>query len=252
MPNPSSFSIIRALFAAVGPLLVLAVWELIVRAFGVPVYVLPAPTAIAMRVVSDFAGLLDGLGMTLFEASVGYTIGALIGMLLAMAFVLVPWLERVLLPLLVALNSVPVVAFAPVALMWFGMGPASKIAMVTLAVGFAVFVNAHHGLRAVDEAAANLLRSFGAGPIRQMVLLRLPAALPSIMNGLRVAVVRSMIIAIIAEMIGAFKGLGWTIFEATQQIDFLRVWAAIAMASIASIIWYSIVDWIDQRLVFWR
>ena len=85
-----------------------------------------------------------------------------------------------------------------------------------------------------------------------MVLLRLPAALPSIMNGLRVAVVRSMIIAIVAEMLAAYKGLGWTIFEATQQVDFLRAWAAIAVASAASMAWYGVVNWIDQRYVFWK
>jgi NitT/TauT family transport system permease protein len=243
----------RALtYAAAGPLLIVAIWEALVRAFGVPVYVLPAPSAILVRLVTDLPSLLDGLSMTLLEATAGYAIGSLVAMLLAMAFILVPVLERILRPLLVALNSVPVVAFAPVALMWFGMGPASKIAMVAMAVGFAVFVNAHHGLRSVDEAAANLLRSFGAGPIRQMALLRLPAALPSIMNGLRVGVVRSMIIAIVAEMIGAFKGLGWSIFEATQQVDFLRVWAAIAVASAASMIWYGIVNWIDRRVVFWK
>lgn len=238
--------------AIAGPLLVLVVWELVVDAFGVPVYVLPAPSAIAGRVVASLPSLLDGLSMTMFEAVSGYLIGSIIAMALAIAFVLVPWMERIALPVLVALNSVPVVAFAPVALLWFGMGPGSKIAMVAMAVGFAVFVNAHHGLRSVDEAAANLLRSFGAGPIRQMVLLRLPAALPSIMNGLRVAVVRSMIVAIVAEMLGAFKGLGWTIFEATQQVDFLRVWAAIAVASAASMLWYGLVNWIDRRFVFWR
>ncbi len=242
----------NALYSVAGPSLVLIVWEVIVRAFGVPVYVLPAPSAILMRTIVELPGLLDGLSMTLMEAVVGYIIGSTIAMFLAMGFVLAPQLERIALPVLVALNSVPVVAFAPVALLWFGMGPASKIAMVSMAVGFAVFVNAHHGLRSVDESAANLLRSFGAGPLRQMVLLRLPAALPSIMNGLRVAVVRSMIVAIIAEMIGAFKGLGWTIFEATNQLDFLRVWAAIVVASAASMTWYAIVNWIDRRFVFWR
>lgn len=241
-----------AALAFAGPLLFVALWELIVQAFGVPVYVLPAPSAIAMRTIADFPSLMDAASMTVMEATAGYAIGTLIAMLLAMAFVLYPVLERIALPALVALNSVPVVAFAPVALLWFGTGPASKIAMVTLAVGFAVFVNAHQGLRSVDESAANLLRSFGAGPLRQMALLRLPAALPAIMNGLRVAVVRSMIVAIVAEMLSAYKGLGWTIFEATQQIDFLRVWAAIAVASAASMIWYAIVNWIDRRLVFWR
>jgi NitT/TauT family transport system permease protein len=238
--------------AFAGPLLMLLVWEAIVRGFGVPVYVLPAPSAILLKTWADLPDLLGGLSMTFMEASVGYVVGSLIAMVLAMLFILYPRLERVALPALVAMNSVPVVAFAPVALLWFGSGPASKIAMVTMAVAFTVFVNAHQGLRSVDESAANLLRSFGAGPLRQMALLRLPAALPSIMNGLRVAVVRSMIIAIVAEMLGAFKGLGWTIFEATQQVDFLRAWAAITVASAASMAWYGVVNWIDQRFVFWR
>ena len=241
-----------ATLAIVGPLLVVALWEAAVRGLGVPVYVLPAPSAILLKTWTDLPGLLGGLSTTLMEASIGYAIGAVAALIVAVLFVLYPRLERVALPALVALNSVPVVAFAPVALLWFGSGPASKIAMVTMAVGFAVFVNAHHGLCSVDESAANLLRSFGAGPLRQMVLLRLPAALPSIMNGLRVAVVRSMIIAIVAEMLSAVSGLGWTIFESTQQLDFLRAWAAIAVASAASMAWYGLVNWIDRRFVFWR
>lgn len=239
-------------YSVLGPLGVFALWELVVRAFGVPVYVLPAPSAIVMKVVADSALMASGLGLTMMEAVVGYAIGSTIALVIAIGFILSPRLERVGLPALVALNSVPVVAFAPVALLWFGSGPASKIALVVMAVGFAVFVNAHQGLRSVDESAANLLRSFGAGPIRQMALLRLPAALPSIMNGLRVGVVRSMIVAIVAEMLAAFKGLGATIFESTQQIDFLRAWAAIAVASAASMAWYGVVNWIDRRYVFWR
>jgi NitT/TauT family transport system permease protein len=239
-------------YSVLGPLGVFALWELVVRAFGVPVYVLPAPSAIVMKVIADSGLMANGIGTTLMEAVVGYAIGSAIALATAIAFILSPRLERVGLPALVALNSVPVVAFAPVALLWFGSGPASKIALVVMAVGFAVFVNAHQGLRAVDESAANLLRSFGAGPLRQMALLRLPAALPSIMNGLRVGVVRSMIVAIVAEMLAAFGGLGATIFESTQQIDFLRAWAAIAVASIASMIWYGFVNWIDHKFVFWR
>lgn len=239
-------------YSVAGPLGVFALWELVVRAFGVPVYVLPAPSAIGMKVFADSALMIDGLAVTLMEAVVGYAVGSTLALAIAIGFILWPRLERVGLPALVALNSVPVVAFAPVALLWFGSGPTSKIALVTIAVGFAVFVNAHQGLRSVDESAANLLRSFGAGPLRQMAMLRIPAALPSIMNGLRVAVVRSMIVAIVAEMLAAFKGLGATIFESTQQIDFLRAWAAIAVASAASMVWYGVVNWIDQRYVFWK
>ena len=132
------------------------------------------------------------------------------------------------------------------------MGPASKIAMVALAVGFTVFVNALEGLKSLDPAACNLLRGFGAKPLRLAWMLRLPAALPAIATGLRVAVVRSMIVAIVSEMLGAYDGLGRVIYEATQQIDFLRVWAAVALAAMASMSAYGLVVLADRRLVWWR
>ncbi len=82
--------------------------------------------------------------------------------------------------------------------------------------------------------------------------LRLPSALPSIANGLRVGVVRSMIIAIVTEMLGAYRGIGWMIYEGTQQMDFLRVWAAVAVGSCASMAFYGLVSWLDRRFVWWR
>ena len=124
--------------------------------------------------------------------------------------------------------------------------------MVAFVVGFTVFLNALDGLERVDPAAVNLMRSFGAGPFGVLLRLRLPSALPAIATGMRVSTVRAMIVAIVTEMLGARLGLGWTIYEAVLQIDFLRVWAAILVASVASLALFGLVSWGERRLVFWR
>ncbi|MGE0714909.1 MAG: ABC transporter permease [Alphaproteobacteria bacterium] len=242
----------RILWPLAGLLVIAVAWETSIVVFHIPPFVLPRLSAIALAVWNDLPGLAAGLGVTLYEAGTGYVAGGVVAILLALVFVLVPWVERAAMPIVVAVNSVPVVAYAPVALVALGMGSASKIAMVALAAGFAVFVNAMNGLRAVDPAALNLLRSFGAGALRTVWILRLPAALPAIASGLRVAIVRSIIIAIVAEMLGAYAGLGQIIYLATQQVDFLRVWAAIVLASAASMVLYGLFAWLDRRLVWWK
>jgi NitT/TauT family transport system permease protein len=154
--------------------------------------------------------------------------------------------------MVVAVNSIPVAAYAPLALLWFGTGALSKIIMVAFIVGFTVFLNALDGLTRVDPAAIALLRSFGAGRLRLLWTLRLPAALPSIATGLRISTVRAMIVTLVTEMLGSQLGLGWTIFQAVLLIDFLQVWAAILVASIISLLFFGVVSAIERRVVFWR
>lgn len=242
----------RIAYPLAGLLVIAFIWEAAILAFQIPPFVLPRLPSIAAALWNDLPALLAGLRVTLYEAGTGYALGSVVAILLALLFVLVPWVGTAAMPIVVAVNSVPVVAYAPVALVALGMGSASKIAMVALAAGFAVFVNAINGLRSVDPAAVNLLRSFGAGTLRTIWMLRLPAALPAIASGLRVAIVRSIIIAIVAEMLGAYAGLGQIIYLATQQVDFLRVWAAIVLASLASMTLYGLFAWLDRRLVWWK
>lgn len=242
----------RAGYLALGILVIAFLWEAAIAVFAIPPYILPPLVRIAGAIWTEFPSLMNGLRATLTVAGTGYFAGALVAVALAVAMVLLPVIERTVKPIIVAINSVPVVAYAPLALVWLGMGPASKIAMVMLAAGFTVFVNALQGLKSIDPSAADLLRSFGAGPLRIAWMLRLPAALPAIITGLRVAVVRSMIIAIVAEMLGAYEGLGRIIYESTQQIDFLKLWAAIVVASTASMVAYGLLVLIDRRLVWWK
>jgi ABC-type nitrate/sulfonate/bicarbonate transport system permease component len=170
---------------------------------------------------------------------------------LAVLLVLIPPLEPVVLPFAVAINAVPAVAFVPLALIWFGLGMASKIAMAVLAVGFVVFVNAIAGLKRPEQGYIDLVRSFGAGPLGVLWRLRLPAALPSIVTGLRVGLARSTIAVIVAEMLGAYSGIGQIVYQSTAQVDYLSVWAAVMAAMCGSLALYAILVVVDRKLVWW-
>ncbi len=235
-----------------GGLVLLALWEGVVRGLGIAPWILPPPSGILATTWTVRGALLDAGAMTLFEATAGYGIGAVLGIALAMLLALATPLRKLVLPMVVAVNSVPVAAYAPLALLWFGTGALSKIIMVAFIVGFTVFLNTLDGLLRVDPAAVALLRSFGAGRLGVLWRLRVPFALPAMLVGLRVSTVRSMIVAIVTEMLGSQKGLGWTIFEAVLQIDFLRVWAAILVASLISLGFFAAVGALERRVVFWR
>jgi NitT/TauT family transport system permease protein len=124
--------------------------------------------------------------------------------------------------------------------------------MVALAVGFTVFLSALAGFDRVDRRTVGLLRSFGAGSLSILWRLRLPTALPLIAAGMRVATVRSLIVAIVTEMLGAYGGLGWIIYQAVVQIDFVQVWSAITVASAISLTFFALIGLAERRFIFWR
>ena len=247
----------RLIVARAAPVLaslavLLLLWDGAITLFDIPPFVLPRLWSIVHHAAGNAGQLSGALWATLLEAAGGYALGSLLGLLLAVLMLLVKPLERSLLPVAVAVNSVPTVAYAPIFLIWFGLGPASKIALITLAVGFTMLVNALHGLRLADDAAVNLMRSFGASRLGIVWRLRLPCAMPSVVTALRISVPRSMIVAIVGEMLGAYGGLGRVIYESTQQIDLLSVWSAVLVASIASMVAYGLLVWVDKKLVWWR
>jgi len=235
-----------------GAALLIGGWELSVWALALPQWILPPPSGILATTWTVRAALLPAAAMTAYQALSGYAIGAVLGVALAILLALAAPLRAMLLPMVVAVNSVPVAAYAPLALLWFGTGALSKIIMVAFIVGFTVFLNALDGLTRVDPAAVSLLRSFGAGRLRVLWVLRLPSAMPAIATGMRISTVRAMIVTLVTEMLGSQLGLGWTIFQAVLMIDFLQVWAAILVASVISLVFFGVVSAIERRVVFWR
>jgi NitT/TauT family transport system permease protein len=236
---------------ALGIILLVLGWEGLARGLHLPSYVLPAVSDILAGVWSKRALLGEAAGYTMLEAVAGYGLGCLIGIGLAVAITMVPALRSVLLPAATAINAVPVVGYSPLILLWFGIGVASKIVMVAMAVSFTVFLSTLAGLDRVDRRAVALLRSFGAGRLSMLWRLRLPTALPMLLAGMRVSTVRSVLVAIITEMLGAYGGLGWVIYQAVLQIDFVQVWAAIFVASALSLSLFGLIGWIERKILFW-
>ncbi|WFU69686.1 ABC transporter permease [Bradyrhizobium sp. CB2312] len=234
-----------------GAVLLIACWEGTARGLHLPAYVLPAVSDIVAGLWSKRATLTDAAGYTLFEALVGYGLGCLIGIGLAIAIALVPALRSAILPLATAINSVPVVGYSPLILLWFGIGVSSKIVMVAMAVSFTILLSMLAGLDRVDRRAVDLMKSFGASRLSVLWRLRLPTALPLLLAGMRVSTVRSVIVAIVTEMLGAHGGLGWVIYQAVLQIDFVQVWSAIFVASAASLAFFGLVGFLERKFLFW-
>lgn len=235
-----------------GVLSLILLWEGSIWLFNIQPFVLPSLHSIVLAIISNGSSLWISMGWTLVEALSGFVLGLLAGLSLAMLMTVFRPLEAILMPLAVAINSVPTVAWIPLALIWFGMGAMSKIVLVILAVSFVILVNSLHGLKQADPQMINLMRSFGASRLTIMRKLQLPAALPNIVSGLRVGLVRSIIVAIVAEMLGAYQGIGWRIFQSTQQVDLLTVWAAVVVSSLVSIALYGLLAWLDTTFIWWK
>jgi len=241
-----------SILPACGAIVVLLVlWQMAISFFGVPDYILPGPTAIADSMGHSWRMLGSSLVVTVEEALLGFFVGAVIAIFLAILMVLAPAIEVASLPIVVALNSVPPVAFVPLALIWFGLGIWSKIGIAALSVNLVVLLNTLGGLKTPDSAAVDLLRSYGAGRFGVLWRLRLPAAMPALVTGLRIGLPRSTIAVIVAEMLGAYTGIGQIIYQSTAQVDYLTVWAAIFVAVVASLVLYGILVAIDRKLVWW-
>ncbi|MFP5077972.1 ABC transporter permease [Rhizobium sp. YIM 134829] len=235
-----------------GACLIAVIWELSARGFDLPAYVLPSISTILAGLISDARALLDASAFTAFEAIAGYGIGCVIGLSLAVLVTVLPIVRGMVVPVATAINSVPVVAYSPLVLLWFGMGVSSKVVMVAVAVSFTIFLSTVAGLDRVDRRSVDLVRSFGGGPLAILWRLRLPTALPLIIAGMRVSTVRSVLVAIVTEMLGAYGGLGWVIYQAVLQIDFVKVWAAIIVASTISLLFFGVISFVERRFVFWR
>jgi ABC-type nitrate/sulfonate/bicarbonate transport system permease component len=233
-------------------LALLAAWQLGGVLFGFPAYILPLPVDIVTQGIKDWRSLGAAATTTFIETIVGFLIGSAIGAVVAVVLVLAPPLEVSLLPLLIAINSVPAVAFVPLALIWFGLGMASKLAMAAMAVSFPVLLNMLVGLKRPSPEAINLMRSFGSSWFGILWRLRIPTAMPSLVIGLRVGIGRAAIAVIVAEMLGAYSGIGQTIYQATAQVDYLTVWAAVLVASAGSLLLYGALVTVDRKLVWWR
>lgn len=233
-------------------LLVVLIWEASVRAMSVPVYILPAPSAIGERLVTRAPFFLTNAVTTLTEAIGGFLVGSLIAMLLATAMVHSRLAERVLYPLALLVKVTPIVAVAPLFVIWFGFGPVPKILIASLITFFPVLVNAVAGLRDVNHGALEFLQSVGASPAERFWKLRLPSSLPYLFAAARVAIPLSLIGAVVGEWWGASDGLGRIIFLSNTNLDMPSLFAAVVVLALIGVGLTAGLALIERRLLVWH
>jgi len=231
---------------------IVAGWEWAVRAFGIPFYILPAPSRIARLAVADRGLLLGEAAVTLLEILLGFGIALVVGIGLALLIFTSRTVERAVYPLVIASQTVPVFAIAPLLIVWLGYGMLSKVAMAALIVFFPIVVNTVDGLRAADPDAVNLLLILGATPAQVLLKIRAPAALPFVFSGIRIAVATSVIGAVIGEWVGATQGLGFLMIHANAQLRIDLVFAAIAVLSLMAIALFVAASGAEWLLLPWR
>src|SRR5690554_3755527 len=186
----------------------LALWELEVHVFDVDMWLLPAPSDIVFAFLHNVEVVNRHMWPTLQEAMLGFATGIAVALSLAVLIELSPWLRRGLYPLLVGTQTVPIIAIAPLFIVWFGYGLLPKVLIVALVTFFPVAVSTVDGLSSADRDMVRLLRSMGAGKWQIFRMVRFPHALPYVFSGLKIAATYSVLGAVIAEWLGADAGLG--------------------------------------------
>ena len=244
----------RALFLPLSLLGGLAIWALLAKANWLPEFILPGPGRVALRL---WQALADGTlprhaAATLLEVVLGLAAGSFCATILGYAIARSRVLERMLSPYLVASQAVPIVAIAPLLVIWFGPGLFSKVLICALIVFFPVLVNTAVGLRAVPQNLRDLMRSMHSTRWQILRHLEIPAALPVFLAGLRVGATLSVIGAVVGEFVAAERGLGFLINVARGQFDTPLVYATVLTLIGMALLLYGLVLLAETRFLRWQ
>jgi NitT/TauT family transport system permease protein len=233
--------------------LFIGLWEWVVRQWSVPAFIAPAPSAVARSLVAGMQSgvYLDHFWVTLGEALSGFAIAAVSGIALGAIIAQFRLLERTVYPYLVALQTLPKIAIAPLIIVWAGFGLSSKVIIAALVAFFPVLVNVIVGLKTIDQGKLELMRSLRASRWQIFRLVTFPNALPFVFAGLDIAVVFSVLGAIVGEFVGAQRGLGNLILQFNVTLDIAGVFAVLVLLAGLGIALHLIMQAVQRRVIFW-
>lgn len=242
-------SYLPALFLTVS---LFAAWEIIVRSAHISDNLLPAPSHIVSYSTPYWSVLLEHAGQTLLEASAGLLAAVILGALTALTLDSSAPVRKALYPLLVTSQTIPIIALAPLLLVWIGYGMLPKVIIVTLYCFFPITIALAAGLASVDRDQANLFRTMRASYWQTLQFLKIPSALPHFFAGLKIAVAYAMTGAIVGEYVGAYKGLGIFIQTSANAHAVPLVFAAIFVTAVISLLLFAMVILLERLLTPWR
>jgi NitT/TauT family transport system permease protein len=239
-----SFDIISPIIVGI---LALVSWEFLVNYFAIPPYILPGPILVVQTMINDWGSLYHSLTITLEITFVAFITSTILGLLMAILFTQSPWIERSFFPYAVILQTTPIIAIAPLIIIWFRNNTfAALVVCATIVAFFPILSNTTIGLKSVDQNLGNLFKLYHASPWQTLIYLRLPSALPYFLGGLRISGGLSLIGAMAAEFVagtgGAKSGLAYQILIASYNLEIPRMFAALFLTTIAGIVIFALLN----------
>jgi NitT/TauT family transport system permease protein len=241
----------NTVYPLAGVAVILIAWELYTWAFGVSRIVLPSPSDIYHASVTNWRILLIETWPTFLESLLGFGLAVVIGIPIAVCVANSRVLNLTLYPILIATQSVPKVAIAPIVLVWFGLGMQSKLVIAFLVAFFPMVVDTAAGMRATPPGLLELARSLRASRLQVFMKVQFPAALPFVFAGAKVAVTLAVIGAVIGEFVGSVNGLGNLLLAANSQLDSPLAWAALVWLSVLGILLFAAVVVAERLIMPW-
>ncbi len=232
--------------------MIVGIWQLIDFLLNIKEVIFPSPIEIYQSIIENYNVLLKHTSITMVESVLGFIIGASLGVACGILFVYSSKSKKSLYPYAIALKATPLYALAPLLVLWFGNGIMSKIVMSAMVAFFPVLVNAVKGFSSADQESLDLFKSLSASKLVTFSKLRFPSSLPYIFPALKTATTLAVVGATIAEFTGASSGIGHLIVNSSYYLDTSIMFAGIIFISIAGVLFFYFVEFIERRVVFWQ
>lgn len=234
--------------------IIIILWKAYIALFNVPDYLLPQPEALLQTTIDLLVkgDMLYHIYITLKEVFIGIIIGIFSGLIVGYIVAKSRYIEKLIMPFVLIVQTAPKISLAPLFILWFGLGLESKIALVILVVLFPVMVNEIVVIRSIDKNMYNLMKILNSTSFQKFYHIELPYSLEAILSGIKVAVTQAITGAVIGEMIGAKAGLGYLLILGNETYDIKLVLSSIFVLSIVGLILYIIAEKIEKRFLIWK
>lgn len=230
----------------------LILWELIIKVWEIEKYIMPAPSDIAKSLFENFGAMMPHIMATLFESIVGFVIAVLLALILAIIMDLLPMVKKAIYPVFIISQTVPIIALAPLFIIWFGFGVLPKIIVVVIVCFFPIVISISDGLENVDKDLINHFKLMGASKLKRFFHLKLPYGIISFFSGLKIAATYSIMGAVIGEWLGGDKGLGVYMTRARSTYALDKMFAAIVVIVLMSMIIFYIIGKLEKVFTPWE
>lgn len=234
--------------------IIIIFWQLYILIFKIPPYLLPKPYDLLVAMIQYFENgdLIYHIWVTLKEIFIGTFIGMIIGLVLGYIMAKIRFIERLIMPFVIIVQTAPKISLAPLFILWMGLGITSKIALVILVVSFPIMINQVLAIRSIEDNVYNLMKILKANKWQVFYNIEMPYSLEMLLSAIKIAVTQAMIGAVIGEMIGSKAGLGYLLILGNETYDIKLILVSVILLSLMGLILYKLFDMLEKKSLYWK